>query len=555
MELKESEFRKLKNEVTFLRERLKNLEPISPLVDSQDNEIARIRRGRESLLHSALDCIITIDSDGRIIEFNPAAERTFGYAREDVLGKPMAGLIIPPELRAAHSEGVRNYLHTGEGPVLNQRIEITAMRSNSEIFPVELAITPDRIAGQQIFTAYIRDLSEQKETEAALKQSDTQLRTAQKMEAIGRLAGGIAHDFNNVLTAILGYSELIQDCSDDPALVSESASQIQCVAERAIGLTAQLLMLNRQQPLELLPVDLNEHVGETNHMLHRMIPEELDFHSELSVSPLVVTSHPTLISQIVMNLVINARDAIEGNGRILIQTSERTLSESDSEWLSLTPGKYAALEVIDSGCGMSEEIQAKAFDPFFTTKDVSKGTGLGLSTVYGIVKQSNGGVKIESEPGQGTSICVFLPLSESTHDKIANENRPDDSLRGTETVLVVEDEQPVRKIITEVLKRKGYQIHSAQDGEEALAILSEMQEEQIDLLITDMIMPRLGGKELIPIFRKQRPSAKILMISGYSEESPQQLESAGSIMFLQKPFRTQHLLSAVRKLLNANKTP
>ena len=548
----ESEFQKLKKEVTFLRERLKNLEPSLPEGEDQISEIAKIARGRESLLHSALDCIITIDVESRIIEFNPAAERTFGYVRGNVLGEPMAELIIPPDLRAAHSEGLKNFLLTGDGPVLNQRIEITAMRSNGEIFPVELAITPDRVAGQQIFTAYIRDLSEQKETEAALKQIDDHLRSAQKMEAIGRLAGGIAHDFNNVLTAILGGSELIQVGNEDPGFVREKAIEIQQVAERAIGLTGQLLMLSRQQALELHPVDLNKAVGETNRMLHRMIPERLDFVSELSGSPIVVTSHPTHISQIVMNLVINARDAIEGNGKILVRTSTRTVSESDSELLRLSPGRYALLEVSDTGCGMLEKVQAKAFEPYFTTKDVGQGTGLGLSTVYGIVKQSHGGVDIESEPGQGTSICVFLPLSESPHYEIVIENRLDESLTGTETILVVEDEQPVRNMITEVLARNGYRILSAGDGEEALAVSSEMQDESIHLLITDMVMPRLGGKELIERFKKQRPFSKILMVSGYSEESPQDLELPGMIMYLPKPFRIQQLLSTVRELLDGH---
>ena len=549
MDQNDPEFIKLKNELTFLRERLKNLETLSEANDDSSNEILKIRRGRESLLHSALDCIITIDINGRIIEFNPAAERTFGYSRKQVLGEVMAELIIPPELRSAHAEGFKRFLSTGEGPVLNQRIEITAMRATAEVFPVELAITPDQIGGQQIFTAYIRDLSEKKETESALRQIDNHLRNAQKMEAIGRLAGGIAHDFNNVLTVILGCSEMIQKCSDNPDFVKERGVEIEQVAQRAVDLTGQLLMLNRQQPLDLFPLDLNSVLYETNHMLNRMIPERLDFRSELPETPLVVVSHPTQISQVVMNLVINARDAIDDHGKILIRTSERELSQPDSELMSLALGKYAVLEVHDSGCGMSEEVQAKAFEPFFTTKKVGEGTGLGLSTVYGIVRQSNGGVKIDSKPGKGTSISIFLPVSPEPPRKATDETPLGDSQKGGETILLVEDEPPVRKMITEVLTRSGYRILSAKDGEEALTVSRELQNQPIHLLITDMVMPRLSGKELIQKFRQERPESKILLISGYSEDSPKELESPTSIVYLEKPFRTKHLLFAIRKLL------
>ena len=541
----------LLKEVRFLRERLENLEASHAPEGHVKATGSEIGLGRESILHSALDCILTIDATGKILEFNPAAEQTFGYRRDEVLGKSMAERIIPPWLRKQHEKGLKKYIETGHSRVLNKRIEIIAMRSSGEEFPVELAITPDLIDGRQIFTAYVRDLTERKRSEEALHRSEVQLRDAQKMEVVGRLAGGIAHDFNNLLTVILGCSELIQLAPEDLEFVRARAIEIQEVSQRASDLTQQLLTLSRRHSANLHMFDINATVREAELMLQRVIPERISVTTRLGTGPLVIFSAPSQLNQVILNLTINAQDAIKDIGTITLTTREKDIDELKAEKLGVHPGTYVVLEVSDTGCGMPPEVATRAFEPFFTTKEVGQGSGLGLATVYGIVKQSHGAVEIESEEDQGTLVQLYFPQGDGPVVKQSKSAGVDPSKRGIETILIVEDEERVRDLMTDILRAKGYRLIAACNGADALRIAQEQPDTSIDLLISDMVMPVFGGRELAEKFSAKHPTTKILLISGYTEERfPETLNNGIRVYHLDKPFSASALAAVVRKILD-----
>ena len=463
----------------------------------------------------------------------------------------MAEHIIPPAFREAHYAGMKHFLASGEGPVLNQRFDITAMRSCGEEFPIELAITPDRISGIQIFTAYLRDLSDRKEAERAVRQSEAQLRESQKMEAVGQLAGGIAHDFNNLLTVILGSSEAIQRKAHDEAYVRKWIREVQIASERAAAMTRQLLALSRQQVLDIRPVDLNDLLGAAEAMLSRLIPETIRVETRFSTGPLVVESDPAQLNQVILNLVINARDAIAAEGRLIFSTREVELGLDDAERLGLDLGSYAVIEVIDTGEGMSPEVAERAFEPFFTTKEAGKGTGLGLATVYGIIKQSRGEVEIESDPGAGTVVRLYLPQIEKGSSTTASGPQILGVARGNECILVVEDEKLVRDLVGEILQAEGYHVVMAKDGREALDIVETRADVPFALLVTDMVMPNMGGEELSQRLKARQPDLSVILMTGYSETGrPDVFPNGDRIHHLDKPFLPQVLVSQVRQALD-----
>jgi two-component system cell cycle sensor histidine kinase/response regulator CckA len=380
-----------------------------------------------------------------------------------------------------------------------------------------------------------------------------QLRQAQKMEGLGMLAGGIAHDFNNLLTIISGYSQMLLSSSHLRTERDRTAiEQVMKASERAADLTSQLLAFSRRQTIQPRVLEVNRIVDQTVAMLRRLIGEDIDLRIAKAQDAGRIHADPGQIQQVLINLAINSRDAMPEGGSLLVQTGRAQLnSDYVGQHLGVKPGSYVTLEVSDTGSGMDEATRKRVFEPFFTTKPQGKGTGLGLSTVYGIVRQCGGSIDIYTEPGHGTTFRVYLPrvLDEASEER-EQEQEP---VGGHETVLVVEDEDGVRKMVHTALERSGYQVLVASSGPEALGIAAA-HEGPIDLLITDMIMPRMNGGELAKRFEKLRPAMALLFISGYAGNTLQttgNLESQAA--FLQKPFAPAALLSRVRELLDARK--
>jgi signal transduction histidine kinase/ActR/RegA family two-component response regulator len=395
-----------------------------------------------------------------------------------------------------------------------------------------------------------RQIAERKRTEEALVRSEEQLRQAQKLEAVGRLAGGVAHDFNNLLTVILSYSHLLLEEAAPGEATRSELQEIQRAGNRAAELTRQLLAFSRQQVLEPRVLDLNRIISGLDKMLRRLIGEDIDLVTHPSSGLGMVQADPGQIEQVIMNLAVNARDAMPGGGKLTIETGNVELGEEYTALRGdLRPGHYAMLAVSDTGCGMSAEVKARIFEPFYTTKEKGKGTGLGLSTVHGIVKQSEGHIEVYSEPGHGTTFKIYLPRVEAAEEMTAVAGVTTARLEGTETVLVVEDEMSIRRLIGRSLRARGYRVLEANDGSEAIAHC-ERRSPRVDLLITDVVMPMMSGPELVQRVTAGCPGLKVLFISGYTDRAliHQGLRHDGSA-FLQKPFTPETLARKVRELL------
>jgi two-component system, cell cycle sensor histidine kinase and response regulator CckA len=389
------------------------------------------------------------------------------------------------------------------------------------------------------------------QAEDDLRQAETLLRQAQKMEAIGLLAGGVAHDFNNLLTAIMGYGQLLQRGlgSDTPAL--QHTEEILKAARRAASLTRQLLAFSRQQVLEPRVLDLNGVVSSLDSMLRRLIGEDIDLLSAPTADPCRVMADPGQLEQVLMNLAVNARDAMAGGGKLTIETATVDLDEGYARGrIDLEPGRYVMLAVSDTGCGMTPEVAARIFDPFFTTKEQGKGTGLGLAMVHGIIKQSGGHIETYTELGHGTTFKIYLPRVERAVESL--DSRPSEMgpSEGSETVLLVEDEEAIRRVIRQSLELHGYAVIEAGDGSEAISIC-ERRDQPIDVLITDVVMPMISGPELVHRTAAIRPELPVLFISGYTDRAlvHQGLRRAGTA-FLQKPFTPDVLARKVREILD-----
>jgi CheY-like chemotaxis protein len=372
------------------------------------------------------------------------------------------------------------------------------------------------------------------------------------MEAVGKLAGGVAHDFNNLLSVITGYTELLLNKLDGKNPVRRELEEIHRAGERAAALTGQLLAFSRRQVLQPKLLQLPEVVENIGKMLRRLIGEDIEFVIEASPDPWTVRVDPSQVEQILMNLVVNARDAMPRGGKLVISTGTLALASPFVEReLTLPPGRYATLKVVDNGCGMDEAVVSRIFEPFYTTKATGKGTGLGLATVYGIVKQSDGYIRVQSAPGGGTSITVYLPEADSEECAAKEEPRSPVSgeLTGKETILLVEDEEMVRELAVESLQGYGYAILQAPNGNEALSIC-ESHMGKIDLLITDLVMPGMNGIELSRKFGDSHPGVPVLFMSGYAEDALEDLgHMAERQSFLQKPITPTRLSRKVREML------
>jgi len=400
-------------------------------------------------------------------------------------------------------------------------------------------------------SALVQEMNRRINTQTALRESDEMLRHSQKLEAVGRLAGGVAHDFNNLLTAIIGYASLLRRrCAHDPAALQE-AQLIHQAGEQAAGLTRQLLAFSRKQLLQPKVVDLDQIVRQLERLLQRIIGERIEVITDLCSVASCVRADPGQIEQVIVNLGVNARDAMPHGGRLTIRTTDSVLDGAAAE-LSLPPGRYVVLEVSDVGEGMDAETRAQIFEPFFTTKAPGKGTGLGLSTVYGIVRQSHGTVTVESERGHGTTFRIYLPWQDGAPEVVEVAVPALEPARVPASVLVVEDEEIVRDLVVEVLRGEGYRVAGADRGSEALRLVRE-DFRDVDLLISDLVMPEMNGSEVARRVRELAPLARVLFVSGYSESDIAD-QGLGELKFevLQKPFTPEVLVRKVREILDSS---
>jgi PAS domain S-box-containing protein len=499
-----------------------------------------------AMIEAAIDAVIVMDDAGRITEFSPAAERTFGHRRDDVIGRELAELIVPPDLRDRHRAGLARYLATGDAAILGRRVELRAMRADGQQIPVEVAINRIDLPGPPTFTGYVRDISAQRHLEESLRQ-------AQKMDAIGQLAGGVAHDFNNMLTVIDGFSTLLLDELDATDARRELVDEIQRATARAASLTGQLLSVSRRQALRLQPFDLNRLVTDLQPLISRVVHEDVVVVIHTADQPVVVDIDDAHFEQVMLNLAVNARDAMPAGGTLTIETGIVELDAAYAEIRpGVTPGLHAMLVVSDTGIGMDAATRARIFEPFFTTKDVGKGTGLGLAMVYGTVQQSGGHVGVESEPDYGTTFRIYLPVSPAVPAERTEAGRPTLRRLGPGvTVLVVEDEDQVRELMVRALQKAGCVVIAASSGAEALSAVDPGI--RLDLVVADVVVPDGHGPEVVRLLRRTRPRLRALYVSGYAA----QFEASGTSSpdaephFLQKPFTLDQFIDAVRKVLDA----
>ncbi len=493
----------------------------------------------QRIFETSLDLILVVDRRGNLIRVSPSSTAILGYDPAEMTGRSAADFLHADDL-----ESTRNEMRLARRGRLTRNFECRYLHKDGRVVPMMWTGVWSEPEQQHFFIG--RDMTER-------IQLEQQLRQAQKMEAVGQLTGGVAHDFNNILTVITSTIEILGDAvAGDPQL-AEIARSINEAAERGAQLTQRMLAFARKQPLQARTLDLNEIVERMAPMLRRTLGEDITIETGLADDPWQAVADPSQVEDAILNLAVNARDAMPMGGRLVIETANVHLDEQYAAHnADVTPGDYVALIVTDSGAGMSPEVVERAFEPFFTTKDVGRGTGLGLSMVYGFAKQSRGHVKVYSELGHGTSVKLYLPKVIGAvaldADTLSDPNEAHGG--GRETVLVVEDDAAVRTAAASILQNLGYRVLEAYDGKAALAILQQSQ--PIDLLFTDLIMPNgVSGQDLLRKARHLRPDLKVLFTSGYSEHLFKGRGDADrGVPLLNKPYRRQNLAAAIRRALD-----
>ncbi len=490
--------------------------------------------------HNPLPTWVVDDETMQFIQVNDAAVRQYGFASDEFSGMTM--LDVRPEEKSPSLEVRPEKVGTA---VPYQGI-CKHRKKDGKVFEVELISHQFEYAGRRVRLVVAQDISERHVLEQ-------QLRQAQKMEAVGRLAGGVAHDFNNLLMVIKGHTELLMNELPPADGMSRKISQIDRAADRATALTKQLLAFSRMQVLQPRVMSLNGVVEDMGKLLPRLIGEDVELSIRMAQDLGKIRADASQMEQIIMNLAVNARDAMPTGGRLLIETSNAELDRTyNTTHPIVKAGRYVLLAVSDTGTGMDAETQAHIFEPFFTTKEPGKGTGLGLATVYGVVKQSGGFVWVYSEVGKGTSFKIYLPRVDQPEDKGSVPLPFAEAPRGTETILLAEDEQDVREVAREFLESGGYTVIEAHNGAEALRLAVE-HKTAIELLVTDMVMPGMTGKELARRLQHQHPGIGVVYMSGYSEQTAAETSQAdASMLLLTKPFSRGSILRAVREALNAS---
>ncbi len=509
-------------------------------------DISARRRAEEEIqrlaaaVEQAADAVVITDTAGIIQYVNPAFEHILGYPRAEVLGK------TPALLKSGRHDGQfydRLWSAISTGRIWRGRL--TDRRKDQTLVELNTAISPVRDASGKIvnYVAVSHDVTREAELQ-------DQLRQAQKMEAIGRLAGGIAHDFNNLLTAIMGNADLVLRRLGPGAQVREDVEQIREAAQQAAGLIAQLLTFSRKQVVNPRVIPLNDTVSNLARMLARLIGRQIRLNTELHPQAGLIRIDPVQLEQVIMNLALNARDAMPEGGTLTIRTRFSRVDDPAALKLAdIEPGLYSLLEVVDTGIGMDAQTQARIFEPFFSTKEVGRGTGLGLATVYGIVRQCGGAIHVQSAPGQGSTFAVYFPQARAALATAPGLAPAPPA--GPRTVLVVDDEAQIRKLVTRMLVEHGFRVAEAFDGQEALDCLRR-DGAGIDLLLTDVVMPRLDGRRLAAIVRAEFPQLPVILMSAHPETASLKPEDLnGMLHYVRKPFRTEQILDAIARAFRA----
>lgn len=536
-------------------------------LESCNRQLRELTVELNGLLNSTIIAMVVLDENLHLRRFNGRAQSLLGLSPDDA-GRPLTDIAIPFQI-----PGLPELVRTAYQDLATHELEI----QDAEGRWYELWVQPYKEAENRLGGAVLTlvDIHERKKASDTLeirvrermaelesagealktetnerKRAEERLHQSQKMEAIGRLAGGVAHDFNNLLTIISGYTELALGRLPADSSVRTDLQQVMSATERATTLTNHLLAFSRRQPAQPKVLDLNQFIPETEKILRRVIPEQIEMRSVFHPAPLFVRFDQGQLEQVLMNLVLNARDAMPGGGRITIETSAATPEDEQ-----IVPGSRASEHVVfsvsDTGNGMSKEIQTHLFEPFFTTKARGKGTGLGLSTVYGIVKQHGGEISVRSAPNQGTTVRIYLKRAAGEPAQRLDEGAAA-SERGGETVLLVEDEASLRQMARHILEQQGYRVLDAGDGEEALRIFEDNRN-SVDVLLTDVVMPQMNGKQLADRLKKQKPELKIVFMSGYTNEVLEQHGiRAGDDNLIRKPFTSQTLGTMLRKKLETH---
>jgi two-component system, cell cycle sensor histidine kinase and response regulator CckA len=503
------------------------------------DERRKVEERFRALIENSSDIVTVLTTDGTIRYQSPSVTRVLGYDQHELLGQRIFEYIDREDFPAVIDACTAGLSCPGTTHTAEFRFR---HRDGSWKWLESVGHATRDETGELIGIVNSRDVSDRRTLAEQLRQS-------QRMEAIGQLAGGVAHDFNNILTIVTGHSELVlRKLASNPS-VRRSVDVIWQAAERGAKLTHQLLAFSRKQLLQTKVLDLNESVKQIERMLRRLIGEHIALKSELAPDLGLVRADPGQIEQVIMNLALNARDAMPSGGRLIIETHWVDVKAGSSGLpAEVTPGEWVVLTVTDTGVGMAPETLARVFEPFFTTKDIGKGTGLGLATVYGIVKQSEGHIDVASTPGAGSRFRVFLPrLAQAALDTTEPQERR--VVRGTETVLLVEDERDVRTIGREILEECGYTVLEATDGADALRV-ANAHAGTIDIVVTDVVMPELNGPELVTHLRRTRPATKVLYISGYTEDYLAGETALDRTHLLRKPFRGSVLARTVRDMLD-----
>jgi PAS domain S-box-containing protein len=529
-------------------------------VTEQKTAEAALRRNQEFLTmiaENSPDVFWTLDLETeRITYISPSVERLRGFTPAEVKDSPASASVTAESYRMMRDHILKRMdaYRNGDASQRTTTYIVQQPCKNGSIVDTEIvtALLPDAAGCPRELMGVTRDITARKRAAERQAQIEKQIQQAQRLESIGRLAGGVAHDFNNLLMIINGYCETLLGKVPAASVFRDPLEQIRQAGRRAADLTKQLLAFSRRQFIQPRPLDLDKQVHEVARMLRSLLGEDIILHVPVCEEPVVVLADPGQLHQVSMNLAVNARDAMPGGGTLTIRVSAVTLHDSAATELDLPEGEYACLTVTDTGAGMSPETQSRLFEPFFTTKEAGKGTGLGLSTVYGIVRQSHGVIAVASELGKGSTFSIYLPrvFQEPSAEPASQEAAFATAHTGTETLLVVEDELAVRKLAAITLRGKGYEVLEAASAQEALDIVGNLDEPPA-LVITDVVMPGLDGRELVARLTAQFPALKVLFTSGYTSDV---VEEHGVIAsgapFLQKPYSLETLLARVRIELN-----
>ena len=525
-----------------VKERTLDLEESLKLSLQTRKELSLSIQDKNDILDSIVDGIISIDENGVILSFNAGAEKLFGYKAHEIIDKNIK-ILMPNKYSEHHDHYIQNYLTTGIQKIIGSGRDVTAKRKNGSEFPMHLSVAEMsyREFDKRRFIGSCLDLTE-------FHQQQDLLRRSQKMDALGMLTGGIAHDFNNMLGVILGFSELIKESASPGSNIARYVENIFQSSQRGAALTRKLLSFSRSKISDNSKVNINQIVIEEQNILEKTLTPRIQLKYTLDDQLWSTCLDKNDFEDALINICINAMHAITGSGTITIKTENRIISTLEAQFLEIKPGEYALLSVSDTGKGIDEETMEKIFDPFFTTKG-DKGTGLGLSQVFGFAKRSNGTVNVESQIGEGTTFTLYFPRYEDLHkEAVLNDFTSNDNLMGTETLLLVDDEQKLLELYHEILSSKGYKLFSANSPELAIDILNK---ESIDLVISDIVMPNINGYELAEIIKEKHPLTKVQLMSGFAEDA--MIENKNVELHKQiiiKPFEQKTLLKKLREILD-----